>query len=397
VGLLALVLLGTASGLSACGHGPSDAVTTLRGAADVTVTTAAGVTAAAVDGERLAVGDVVRTAGSRTALLTGGRITTLGADTAVLIAARSRYVLSDGTLVLDRRDGAPATVDAGPVTVDQIGHTAVRVEEGFAVRVAVYDGGTAQVSASQRSVTVPALHEVDVAGTSLPTAVPPLALRDDALDAVADPDLVAGDIALVSRSAVLDSPAGASLSARLADLVPTVLPAASVVAAQTSAPLSERVLPIAIARAAGGDVASRFAQADALRAAGGSWAVVAGLVGAGVTAVENQISVLAAAVPSAGLPPVAVAGTTPLGGGTIVAGGSGPTPVASPSAAGDAPARSSTPVAARPPASATPVPSVTTTVTGLLGTVLGLLAPSSSSAPRATATSTGLLGGLLDK
>jgi hypothetical protein len=157
----------------------------------------------------------------------------------------------------------------------------------------------------------------------------------------------------VSRSAVLDSPAGASLSARLADLVPTVLPAASVVAAQTSAPLSERVLPIAIARAAGGDVASRFAQADALRAAGGSWAVVAGLVGADVTAVENQISVLAAAVPSAGLPPVAVAGTTPLGGGT--------------------------------------------TVTGLLGTVLGLLAPSSSSAPRATATSTGLLGGLLDK
>jgi hypothetical protein len=36
-------------------------------------------------------------------------------------------------------------------------------------------------------------------------------------------------------------------------------------------------------------------------------------------------------------------------------------------------------------------------MTGLLGTVLGLLAPSSSSAPRATATSTGLLGGLLDK
>lgn len=396
--LLAVCVAGSAASLAACGHGPSDATTSLRGATGVTVVSASGVAHPGVDGERLTVGETVRTTTSDSALVTGGRITTLGPSTAVGIADRSHYLLDAGTVVIDHRHGRDARVDAGPVTVDDIGATAVRIERGFAVRVAVFDGGSAAVTASERSTTVPALHEIDVPGASLPAAPSPLALRDDALDTVASPALVAADVALDRRAAALDRAGGATVPAALI----RTLPAAPVATA-----LSERVLPVAIARADGSAaLASAYARAEELRAGGGSWGVVAALLGARVAAVQQQLdALLTTPVAALGLP-AGTAGAAGTSAVTAVLAAAAPHSGSSASVAA-APATSS-PAAPGRGTSAPPAPSSTPLVQTLIDTVTGLLphggagttpspaAPSTSGPAPAPTAPGGLLGGVLD-
>lgn len=404
----ATVLAATAvPALAACGHGPSDATTTVRGAAGVTVVGPDGRAHPAVEGEHLLVGDTVETTTTASALLTGGRVTTLGPATTLDLAGRSHYVLAAGEVVVDHRHGPGADVVAGPVDVGDLGRTAVRIERGFAVRVAVYDGGSARVSAGEGSATVPALHEVDVPGASLPTAPAPLALRDDALDTAAAPALVAADRVLNGRAAALDR-AGAAVPAALVRVLPAAPPAT---------PLSLRLLPVAIARAdpaAGsgqGGVGPVYVRARQLRTEGGSWGVVAALVGAPVAAVQQQLDALLTQPGTALTLPAVAAGS---GGAAAVAAvlaaaappatGSAPRPAPAPAAPTTAPSVG-VPVSVPTKGPVPPSPTPTPPVQSLLGTVLGLLPigtpgpPSPSPAPgpgrSAPTPGGGLLGGVL--
>lgn len=400
--LLAACLAGSAASLSACGHGPSDATTILLGATGVSVVSADGEAHPGVDGERLTVGETVRTAAADTALVTGRRVARLGPSTAVEIAGRSHYLLDAGTVVIDHRHGPDARVDAGPVTVDHIGATAVRIERGFAVRVATFDGGTATVAASERSMTLPALHEVEVPGGSLPATSAPMALRDDALDTAVAPALVAADRALDRRAAALDRTGGATVPAALIRTLPSAPPATAV---------SERVLPVAIARAdPSAPLADAYARAVGLRTDGGSWGVVAALVDAKIGAVQQQLDdLLAGPTPVLALPAgvigdgnaSAVAALLAATAPTVAGDGQQTTAVPTAGAPSSAapPHRGGTPTPAPTP---TPTPLVQTllnTITGLLPTPGGSPAPPPATprpAPTPTPTPTGgLLGGVL--
>jgi hypothetical protein len=396
--LLAVVLVGSAASLSACGHGPSDATTVLRGAEGVTVVSADGAAHPGVDGERLVVGETVRTTTADSALVTGRRLTTLGPSTALEIAGRSHYLLDAGTLVLDHRHGPDARIDAGPVTVEHVGATAVRVERGFAVRVAVFDGGAAAVTASERSMTVAALHEVDVPGASLPAASAPLALRDDALDTAAAPALVTADRALDRRAAALDRADGSAVPTALIRTLPSAPPATAV---------SERVLPVAIARADhSATLTDAYARANALRRDGGSWGVVAALSDATLAAVQDQLDDLLAGPPSTLALPAGEIGTRGASGVAALLAAAAPNAPG----AGPAPGTSPQPVASTPAhgtgSAPAPTPTTTPLVQTLVNTITGLLPTGRSSAPPPSAsvtprpvpapsTSGGLLGGVL--
>lgn len=389
--LLAVCLAGSAASLAGCGHGPSDATTVLRGDTGVTVVTN-GVSHAGVDGERLVIGESVRTTTADSALVTGGRVTLLGPSTALDIAGRSHYVVDAGTVVLDRRRGPDARVDAGPVTVERVGATAVRIERGFAVRVAVYDGGSAVVSASERSMTVPALHEIGVPGASLPSMPAPMALRDDALDTAAAPALVSADVTLDRRATAMDRAGGAAVAAALIRTLP---------AAPTATAVSERVLPVAIARADdSAPLTDAYARTTALRAGGGSWGVVAALVDAKIAAVQQQLdALLAGRTLALELP----AGSGGDGGAAVTA----LLAAAAPAPASAAPEPGVPSPMVSPEGGVIPTPSPTPPspplVQSLVNTITGLLPqPSSSSAPPeaprpapAPAASGGLLGGVL--
>lgn len=393
--VLALCLVGAATPLAACGHGPADATTVLRGASGVTVVTAAGVPHAGVDGERLTVGETVRTTTADSALVTGRRVTTLGPATTVGILDRSHYALDAGTVVVDHRHGPDARVDAGPVSVSGIGATAIRIERGFAVRVAVYDGGDATVSASERAATVPALHEVDVPGASLPAVPAPLALRDDALDRLAAPALVSADLVLDHRASALDRPGGAVVPAALVRTLP---------AAPAATEISERVLPVAIARAdRGTPLADAYARAAQLRAEGGSWAVVAALMGTTADAVQQQLDALLAGPAEVLGLPAAVTANAGAAAVAVLLSVAAPA-TAAPSTAPAPPVTSSPPHGGGSAPAPAPVPSPTPTplVQTLIDTVTGLLPHGGTSTPAPTPTPTpaptasgGLLGGVL--
>ncbi|MGH3745291.1 MAG: hypothetical protein ACRDTP_10570 [Mycobacteriales bacterium] len=405
--LLALCLAGSAASLTACGHGPSDATTVLRGATGVTVVSAAGVPHPGAEGEHLTVGETVRTTRTDTALVTGRRVTTLGPSTALDIADRSHYLLDAGTIVVDHRHGPDARVDAGPVTVEHIGATSVRIERGFAVRVAAFDGGAATVSASERSTLVPALHEIDVPGASLPSSPTPLALRDDALDTVAAPALVAGDQSLDHRAAALDLAGGSMVPAALIRSLPAAL---------TSTTMSERVLPVAIARAdRKAPLAGAYARATELRAEGGSWGVIAALMGANIGAVQQQLDELLANAPAALTLPATATGDSGASAVTALLSAAAPA-TAAPTPAAPTPAATAVAAASAPPSgggsspapgrSPSPTPTPTPLVQTLINTVTGLLphggagAPAAPSRPAhgpspAPTASGGLLGGVL--
>jgi hypothetical protein len=99
--------------------------------------------------------------------------------------------------------------------------------------------------------------------------------------------------------------------------------------------VSETALPMAMARAVVGAqadrvaLAKRFVQATSLRAQGGSWGVVARLIGTDATATSSAIDALLVGVPSVGtVLAAAPAGTgtgTGTGNGTTSAGSNGNT------------------------------------------------------------------------
>lgn len=264
--------------LSGCGTAGASAVTTLRSAAQVEVLTPGGVATAGRTGEVIRAGDVVSTGAGGSAILdTGGRLTWLAAGSQLTVRDGADQSLSHGSMLCDARSGPPLTIRVGSLQVRPQPGSAVRVESTFATRVGVLVGA-ARVRSLGREVTVPALRQLLATALALPSGpLPPLQLLDDRAEKSVAPALVADDQYLQAEGRELDS--GAVETAALISAARHAWPQ---FAPDPAAPASESLLPFLIARAAGGShgLAARYAQALRLRLEGGSWGVVAHLVGA---------------------------------------------------------------------------------------------------------------------
>jgi hypothetical protein len=276
----------------------------------------------------------------------------LGPRTVVVVPNGAEMSLARGSLLVDRRRGPGLALRADQVTVDQISRGALAVDRSFSVRVRVLIGAARVTSSAGRRVGVPALEQVQAKQAVLPTTAAPLVLAHDAWERATIPQILQADDVLTAFARDIDGRLGPARTA--------AVPAAYRV--NGSAPeggASELVLPVAIGRAAtvDGSGAQRIARARALRADGGSWGVVAGLMRASVADVVPGFSdVLVEPTPST--PSGGASGTpgTPGGGPS---GGGGPTPTGpgASSSSTPGPAPSSTQPSSPGPTTTSPTPS----------------------------------------
>lgn len=327
LGLLAALSL-VAALVSGCAGAGASTATTLRSAVGVLVTSA-GVTSSGRAGQTLRPGDVVTTGPRGAAVLdTGGRLAWLAADSAFTVRDGTTETLDRGSVLVDSRSGPPVTVRVGSLTVSPQSGSAVRVESTFALRIGVVVG-SAQVDSPGRAVTVPALRQLLATALALPMGpLPPLQLRDDQAEKSVAPGLVSDDEYLLAEGRELDS--GAQPATALLTAAYRVVPSFVVASGE---PASESLLPLLIAQSAGGNrgLPARYARVSRLREQGGSWGVVAHLVGASALRTTPELARLLLA---AG-PATTGSGTgAAVGNAATVAAGSTPVPVAPPGGTG---------------------------------------------------------------
>ena len=241
----------------------------------------------ATDGQRLEKGDTVHTDADGTAtLVVRDRRVVLDGRTNVTVPDGASVQLSRGILLVDRREGPGLTVVAGDTTVDNVGSGALRVEKSFAVLVAGLSAGARISTATGQRLTLDRLYQVAVSGRALPRAAQPLQLRLDEWERTVVPDLVADDERLNVLAAGLDGPGA-------------VVPVAY--RATAGAKRSDLVLADAIGRAAADTTTrweSRAQRARLLRAAGGSWGVVAHILETSAVEVGSALSDVLRGVPA---------------------------------------------------------------------------------------------------
>jgi hypothetical protein len=278
-GLLAAATAAGSLALTGCSSSVASAATTLSGVSAATVLHSDGRVVSAVDGLRLRPGDVVRTASAgRVELHTRDRVVYVGSEAAVQVLDGARQQLRAGAVVVDAQHGTPLRLQVGGLGVDTPAGSAVRAERSVSVRVGALAGSVRVTNTSGRQLSVPTLNQTTVGGDALPDEATPLRLTDDDGEARAVPTLVRDDQALVSLARGIDTTGRAT--ARAVDASwhgPLTAPA--------GVGRSERLLPAVIAAAGSGDRQSRYDDAVALRKAGGSWGVVARLVGVRASAV----------------------------------------------------------------------------------------------------------------
>lgn len=353
-------------GLSACGSDPARASTVLRSARAVTLELAGGGTRAGTVGMTVPRGATVRTApGGSAALSAAGRTVLLGGSSAVTVLDGEHEQLRQGLVLVDARRAAGLTLDAGPATVQTPGGGVSRVERGALLRAASYRKQL-RVRATGRRATadVPALRQVQVPDGGLPGRVTPLVLTPhDAWERSVALDLVTADAELVALADGLDrNPTSGSAVVR-------AIPSAYVAAAPPvrGEPRSETALAYVLARATRRPAPAGFSQVRGLREDGGSWGVVAAIVGADVAAVSAALD--AVLNPTEGPAVLAAGGGGPQGPLGPLLGGGGPTPGQpadrSPGQPGRPGSGSPRPTPSPTPTS-DPVKDVVTTVTGLL-------------------------------
>ena len=270
----AAVAVGAVPFLGGCSTSVSAASTTVDGALAATIVHTDGSTRPAVDGLTLRPGDVVRTgSGGRAELVTQHRVVYVGSDAAVQVVDGDHQVLRTGAIVADAQHGPELHAQVAGLAVAIPAGSAVRAERSVTVRVAALAGQAHVVSVAGRTLTVDGLHQAMVGGDALPDSTTPLRLTDDDGESHAVPDLVRDDETLNGVARGIDATGPAT---------------ARVVAASWRGPLSaprgvgrsERLMPAVIAAsgpAAG--VQQRYDEVVAYRAAGGSWGVVAHLLG----------------------------------------------------------------------------------------------------------------------
>jgi hypothetical protein len=292
--LLALAALGGGLGLTGCGSSVADASTTLTAAVDATVVHADGDAVAAVAGMQVDPGDVVRTGpAGRADLTTRSRNVYLGSQASLQVLDGAHEALRRGAVVVDAQHGPGLRLDIAGLTVTAADGSAMRAERSVTVRVGALAGDAHVLSAGGRSLTVPALHQVVTGGDALPDSTTPLRLTDDDGEAHAVPTLVRDDRALVNLARGIDGS-----SAGIARVV-TASWHASLDSAPAGVARSERVLPVVIAAAADrGRSVADYRAAVGYRAAGGSWGVVAHLVGVPAVSVVDELAMLERSSPA---------------------------------------------------------------------------------------------------
>lgn len=270
----AAATLGGSLLLTGCSSSVAEATTTLENPAAVTVVHPDGAAVPGVDGLRLHTGDVVRTGSTgRAELVTRSRTVYVGSAAGVQVVDGARQVLRSGAVVVDAQHGPGLDMSVASLTVTTPEGAAVRAERSVTVRIGTLAGTADITSSTGRQVTVPALHQTIVGGDALPDSSTPLRLTDDAGEASAVPDLVRDDRTLTGLARGIDSTGRATVRA---------------VDASWSGPLSappgtgrsERLLPAVIASAGpSADALQRYHSAVRFRTDGGSWGVIAALLG----------------------------------------------------------------------------------------------------------------------
>jgi hypothetical protein len=290
--LVAASALGAVT-LNGCASSVAAATTTLAAAINVTVVHSNGSAVAGVAGMRLDPGDLVRTGpGGRADLLTRTRHVYVGSDGSLQVLDGARDSLRHGAVVVDAQHGPGLRLDMGGLSVTAVDGTAVRAERSATERVGALAGSTRVVSVAGRSLTVPALRQVVTGGDALPDRATPLRLTDDDAEAHTVPELVRADEALIGVARGIDGTGPATARVVAASWQRPLAPTPTGVAP------SERVLPIVIAAAGRGDALRCYHAAVAYRRAGGSWGVVASLVGVAASNVVNELAVLERTAPA---------------------------------------------------------------------------------------------------
>jgi hypothetical protein len=281
-------------------HGPGGPVglVVLRAYAATLLRPGARHAAAARPGERIPPGTLVTTAAGGDAVLSvNGPRMYLGPATVATISGHP--ALRRGHVLVDARSQPALTVTAGAVSVLTAGGSATELQTGYALRVGTLTGSAQVTSSTGRSLRLPALHQLLASGAALPAVapggLPPLQLSDDAAERAVVPRLVTDDELLQAQAAAIDqtasgaalrteamtylggavSRAGSRTSSARADLAAFSGP----VVLQPAGPPSATVLPFALAMSTGRAVFDRYRAALRWRAAGGSWGVVAALLG----------------------------------------------------------------------------------------------------------------------
>ena len=270
---------------------PAAADTVVAVAQDAQIVSPGGEVHPARPGDTVPHGATVRTTRTGQAmLLTARRETWIGAASALRVDDGVRQGLTAGSVMVDARRAAGLTLATDAAAVTLARGALVRVERGPMLRVAQFAGASSVVPNGRRASTaVAALHQVQVARGGLPGPVTALALTSDRWERAMVGDLVGEDADLTNLAAGLDGP-GAAGQAVLA-VLPVGLQSLS--PAAVGAPRSEQALAWGIA-AAGPTAESttltgRYAQVRRFRSEGGSWAVVARLVGADVAGIDGLL------------------------------------------------------------------------------------------------------------
>lgn len=393
--LLAVVLLAAVATAGLRGSTASAPTVLLRGA--LVAASAQAAPQAVRAGDPVPRGAVL-TAGSGGAVLrTRDRDTWLSAGAVARVLDGARQELQSGSAVVDARRGPGLVLSTGAAAVTATDGSLARVESGPLVRVGSYRGDVRVQPVGRRATArVDRDHQLQVPAGSLPGPVTPLVLTPgDAAERALVPELVAADEALAGFSSRLATGtwADAVQASFRTDVAAAPDPAAG-------APAGDRALAYLVARATGGPLAARYAQVGGLRADGGSWGVIADLVGARVAQVSAQLDQLLAA------PAALAAGTGTVDLGRVL--GLLPTPEpsgaasqpAAPATAGPATSTSRTTAPASAPAPA-PVPSRSPSptptalaggalapVTAAAGAVLDLIGVTPAPVPATTTTTT---------
>lgn len=297
-GAAAVLAAGVTAALVVSGGASASAATTVvRHPRAATIVHANGLTSPARDDVHLRAGDVLRTAADGFAtLVTAGRLEYVAGGSSVLVRDGERQQLRAGAMVADLRSGPSLDVLVSGSTVRAVRGDVVRVEHGFTVRIGALAGDVLVRSPAGRSATVPALHQVRITADALPDDAPaPLALVDDEAERATNLPVVVDDI-LLQRWAVgaaADTAAQPRLVAAVAAFPPAKDPATQCLPPPT-APVSERVLPVAIARSSHQrmGLGDRYGRALCDRAEGGSWGVVAHLMETNAVRTLAQVDAL---------------------------------------------------------------------------------------------------------
>lgn len=286
---LAVVLL-AALATAALRSSTASAATVLHRGDGVSVTLADGSRSLLQVGDEVPRGATVTAGRSGAVLRTRDRDTWLSAGAAVRVVDGARQELRGGFVMVDARQGPALDVDTSAAAVRTPAGAVSRVESGALLRVATYTGDPVTVRAAGRRAEeqVRRAYQVQVPDGGLPGAPTPLVLTPgDRYERALAADLVMADEALTVLGSRLDAgrPAQVVAAALTDDLAepPALTPAGS-----------ERALAYLLARALDGDVAADYAEVAALRADGGSWGVVAAIVGAEVDRVAALLDELLA-------------------------------------------------------------------------------------------------------